>query len=101
MPGLARPVRMVAKSSLATSKALSILSSASSNVSSITSGSSFRRWVGTAGSPSYLSGVDQRPDLLTADGPDDVSLALHPEDDHRQLVLLGQRERRRIHHAQP
>ena len=38
MPGLARPVRIVAKSSLATSIALSILSSASSNVSSITCG---------------------------------------------------------------
>ena len=35
MPGLARPVRMPAKSSLATSTALSIFSSASNSVSSI------------------------------------------------------------------
>src|SRR6476661_10720769 len=117
MPGVARPVRMPAKSSLATSTAFSIFSSASSRVSSImsapsrpSSASSGR--VRRIGSHRPLSGLgcgvskrsvggDERPDLLTADGALHVAIALHAEHDHGQLVLHAEAEGRGVHHSQP
>src|ERR671921_2594596 len=111
MAALARPVRMAAKSSLATSTALSILSSASRRVSSITATpcASGRRPGGRLriptrgprpGSPTRPSsaGDDPRADPLTPDGARDVAIALHAEHDHRQVVVHAEAERGGVHH---
>src|SRR5689334_18545323 len=101
MPGVARPVRMPAKSSLATSTAFSIFSSASRRVSSIMvmllvgrrSGGRRRDVVGVPGGGLGTSPRgDQRSDLLTTQRPHDVALPLHAEDDHGQLVVHAQAE---------
>src|SRR5581483_6292328 len=97
--GVARPVRIVANSSLANSTARSIFSSASKSASSITfstpirgirllSGRSFdwRRSV-------RLLGGDQGADLLAGDRADDGVRALGAEDEHGQLVVQGQAQR--------
>src|SRR6478752_4963003 len=106
MPGCARPVRMPAKASLATSTAFSIFSSASNRVSSIIAagllricraasaavGSSVSNGAGgrahSARGPS--GGGDQRADLLAEQGAGDVAVTLHAEDDHRELVVHAQ-----------
>src|SRR5206468_1581834 len=86
---------MVAKSSLATSTAFSIFSSASRRVSSITVAPSSRRhvrrpaWTARRG-PS--PGRHERADPLTPDRTRHVPLALHPEHDHGQLVVHAQAE---------
>src|SRR5580765_8107964 len=115
MAGVARPVRIPAKSSLATSIAFSIFSSASRRVSSIMLGSfsgargaGRRSWCGQSGArcaPSLSRGRsspggDQRPDPLTTQGVHDVALALHAEDDHGQLVVHPEAEGRCVHDAQ-
>src|SRR5438046_265687 len=100
MAGVARPVRIVANSSLANSIARSIFSSASKSVSSITcSVASFRR-SSCGGQLTRLRvadwrllGGDQGADLLTADRADDRVLALGTEDQHRQLVVPAQAQR--------
>src|SRR3954471_19773732 len=98
MPGFARPVRMVAKSSLATSIAFSIFSSASRRVSSITVAPSSRHVLGRgcaspgARSAGALPGRDQRADPLTPHGACDVPVLLHTEHDHGQLVVHTQAE---------
>src|SRR4051794_14416249 len=91
MLGCARPARIAAKSSRVTSTALSIFWSASRSV-----------WLIVTASPRWWSGVgaDQRPDLLTLHDLEDVALGLHPEHDHRQLVLAAQRERGLVHDPQ-
>src|SRR5690242_7387426 len=108
MPGVARPVRIPAKSSLATSTAFSIFSSASRRVSSIMLGSfsgalvrdTSRGVVSLAHAPSRSRGRrgspggDQRPDPLTTQGVHHVALALHAEDDHGQLVVHAEAEGR-------
>src|SRR2546423_342610 len=96
MAGVARPVRIVANSSLANSTARSIFSSASKSVSSITcSVASFRR------RRDWLFGGDQRADLLTAHRADDRVLTLGTEDQHGQLVVPAQAQRGRVDHPQP
>src|SRR3954453_3635162 len=97
--GVARPVRMAAKSSLATSTAFSIFSSASRRVSSITVAPSSRRrrrrpsWTARR-APS--TGCHERADPLTPDRARHVPLTLHPEHDHGQLVVHAQAEGRRV-----
>src|SRR6478752_5993030 len=98
---------MPAKSSLRTSTALSIFSSASNIVSSImvlrflvlggASGCCHVVQVlpgaASAGGRGRWSGVGhQRADPLTEQRSGDVSRAFHPEDDHRQLVLHAEAE---------
>src|SRR5919107_6378450 len=112
MAGFARPVRMAANSSLATSTALSIFSSASRRVSSITAapcGSGGGRWAAQdsdarswPGSPARPTSArdDPRADPLTPDGAGDVAITLHAEDHHRQVVLHAEAEGGGVHHAQ-
>src|SRR4051794_8010873 len=111
MAGLARPVRMAAKSSLATSTALSIFSSASRRVSSITAApcasgrpnaaqdTDQRSRPRVASRPSS-AGDDPRADPLTPNGAGDVAVALHAEDHHREPVLHAEAEGGGVHHAQ-
>src|SRR6187200_1077977 len=91
MLGFARPARIAANSSRVTSTALSIFWSASRSV-----------WLIVTASPRWWSGVsaDQRPDLLTLHDLEDVALGLHPEHDHRQLVLPAQGEGGLVHDPQ-
>src|SRR3954453_23461013 len=107
---------MPAKSSLSTSTALSIFSSASNIVSSIMAlwlpRPSFVGWFvcfwccwGLApwagrGRRAYSGVGDERADLLTEQGPRDVSRAFHAEHDHGELVLHAEAEGRRVHHPQ-
>src|SRR6185369_14534987 len=94
--GLARPVRIVARSSLANSIARSIFSSASKSVSSIT-------WVSLQ---SLVVAVqdgfcgDERADPLTSKCPDDGVVTLGSEDQHRQFVVPAQAQRGRVRHPQ-
>src|SRR6266536_1760476 len=114
MPGRARPVRMMLKSSLATETALSIFASASRSVSSIIVRLRFTRHAlaSLAVRPPQparsclillppIQAGDQRADLLAADGPDDVPLAHEREHHDRQPVVHAQADRRGIHHLQP
>src|SRR5690348_2972179 len=99
--GVARPVRMVANSSLANSIARSIFSSASKSVSSITcSVASFGRCVAGHAVTGGSSGGDQGADLVTTDRLDDRVLALRTEDEHRKAIVLAQAERRGVGHTQ-
>src|SRR4029453_9255314 len=102
MPGLARPVRMPAKSSLATSTAFSIFSSASKSVSSIILS---RCFLGVSGRVPVCvrasHGGDERADPLTLQRARDVSFAFHAEHDHRQLVVVAEAERRLVHDPKP
>src|SRR6478752_5434869 len=102
MPGWARPVRMPAKASLATSTAFSIFSSASNKVSSIIGaallhichaagaavGSSVSNGAGRRAhcARAASAGGDQRADALPEERAGDVAVALHAEDDHREPV---------------
>src|SRR6266536_6198117 len=100
---VARPVRIVANSSLANSIARSIFSSASKSVSSITcSVASFRRLlkrgpihlqIAGRRRSDRLRGGDKSADPLAADRPDDGVLTHRAEDEHRQLVVHTQAER--------
>src|SRR5258705_13530886 len=97
LPGVARPVRMAANSSLANSIARSIFSSASKRVSSITWSASFGRLRGSSTHDGRgLTGGDQGADLLAGDSAGDGVLALGAKDQHRQFVLLAQGERGRV-----
>src|SRR6188768_2276971 len=99
MLGCARPARIAANSSRVASTDLSILPSASLRMSLITAAPSaiqlVRSWV--CGSAS----ADERANLLTLDGTQDVALGLHAEHEHRELVLPAQGEGRLVHDAQP
>src|SRR3990170_5223995 len=98
--GLARPVRIVAKSSLATETAFSIFSSASKRVSSITSVSVS---VGDGLGPSRgASGVgpDERADLLTVHRARDVAVVGEVEDDDREPVVTAQADGCPVSHLQ-
>src|SRR5690348_7008482 len=79
MPGLARPVRIDAKSSRATATAFSIFSSASKRVSSIT--------------VLLPLGGDQCSDLLTCDGPGDIAVGEEVEHQDRHAVVHAEAER--------
>src|SRR5436190_23234642 len=100
IPGVARPVRIVANSSLANSIARSIFSSASKRVSSITA--SPPRLASGGGLRGVVGGHrgDQGADLLATDGPDDGVFALGTEDQHRQAVFLAQAERGGVDHLE-
>src|SRR3954451_21243065 len=108
MAGVARPVRMTAKSSFATSTAFSIFSSASRRVSSITVAPSSRPLAsGVARAspvprpPWSLTGRDERADPLTPAGTGHVPLPLHAEHDHRELVVHAQAEGGGVEDLQP
>src|SRR5690348_16857418 len=100
--GVARPVRIVAKSSFACSTARSIFSSASRRVSSITLVLLLRSRLARRGNTQLprSRGGDQRTDSLTVDGSGEGVLAFRAEDQHRKLVVAAQSERRRVHDAQ-
>src|SRR6478672_8821624 len=108
MLGCARPARIAANSSRVASTDLSILLSASLRMSLITAApdSSRTSLFGVERGPAVAAprrgsaGADQCSDLLTLHDPQDVALGLHAEDDHRQLVLPAQGERRLVHDAQ-
>src|SRR5918912_1090645 len=101
--GVARPVRIAPNSSLACSTALSIFSSASKRISSITCSvaSLLVLMLLAGGGCGAASRGDQGTDLLAAHGADDRVVALGAEDEHRQVVLLAQAERRLVGDAQP
>src|SRR5271154_5185307 len=80
MPGLARPVRIVDKSSRATDTAFSIFSSASKRTSSIICPAAFP------------SGGDQRPDLLTSDRTGDIPVGQQVEHEDRHAIVHAQTE---------
>src|SRR5215203_1085997 len=110
MPGLARPVRMVPKSSRATETAFSIFSSASKSVSSITLVSVFcrvrslvalRTPVGRRGRRRSGVGADHRADLLTVDRAGDVALLGQVEDDDREVVVAAEADRRGVGDFEP
>src|SRR5689334_10273424 len=92
MLGCARPARMAANSSRVDSTDLSILPSASLRMSLITSAP-----CPASSRASVSARADDGADLLTLHRTQDVALGLHPEDDHRQLVLLAEGERRLVH----
>src|SRR5690606_35934888 len=101
---LARPVRIAPNSSRACAMARSIFSSASRRISSITFSPSCCRSVCCRRVvPSYRStGSKQRPGLfITTDRLDDGVRAFSTEDQHRQVVLHTQTERRRVNHPEP
>src|SRR4051812_130470 len=87
---------MVAKSSFATDRALSILSSASRRVSSITAAPCL-----LAGdvrlAPSFACRTHQRADFLPADRSQDFALSHQVEDDDRKVVVLAQADRGGVH----
>src|SRR4051812_207462 len=94
MEGLARPVRIAAKSSRVTSTAFFILLSASLRVWLITAAPRVCVSFGsTAG-----SGVpgDRRADLLTRDDPCDVPVLGEVEHDHRHVVVAAEADRRAV-----
>src|SRR3954471_17735289 len=92
--GVARPVRIVANSSLAKEIARSIFSSASKSVSSIT----YPVASSNPGRPSHRG--DERSDPLTDHSTSDGVLTLGPEHEHGQPVVHTQAERGRVHHPQ-
>src|SRR5882757_6147815 len=102
MDGCARPVRMVPNSSLATTTAFSIFSSASRRVSSITAAPV--RFL-CLHAPAADGSVIPRPayqgaDLLTAHRPRDVALFHQVENDDGQAVVHAQAHRGRVHELQ-
>src|SRR5690606_22316497 len=111
IPALARPVRMPAKSSLATSIAFSIFSSASRRVSSITTAPSFVygwcRGHSTDTSPRSpkgscaSAGRDQRADRLPRQRTGHVALALHAEHAHVHVVVAAHGQRGVVHDTEP
>src|SRR5215213_1968459 len=95
MLGWARPARIAANSSRAASTDLSILASASLRMSSITT-----EPLVLPVAKCWSAGADERANPLTLHHSQDVALGLHAEDDHGQLVLAAQRERRLVHDPQ-
>src|SRR3979490_2930883 len=94
MAGGTRPVRMAGQASFASATPFSIFSSASKRTSSITSAPVSRvvsgPWSRARPRPqtgSVVSRADQRADLLTSDGPDDVALTHQIEDDDGKIVV--------------
>src|SRR6476659_9597739 len=87
MPGLARPVRMDARSSRATDTAFSIFSSASKRVSSITL---LLPSLARPGRPP--SSGDQCSDLLTCDRARDISVGEEVEHQDGHAVVHAQTE---------
>src|SRR3954471_1177726 len=100
MLGCARPARIAANSSRVDSTDLSILLSASLRMSLITASPAQSRWVAGCWLGRGSAGADERANLLTLHDAQDVALGLHAEDDHRQLVLAAQGERRLVHDPQ-
>src|SRR6476646_11040977 len=103
MPGLARPVRIVDRSSRATDTAFSIFSSASKRVSSITSPfpvAVARPWrptpVATARPGVHQSGGDQRSDLLTCDRSGDIAVDEQVEHQDGHAVVHAEAEGGRV-----
>src|SRR6516225_11193991 len=86
MPGLARPVRIVDKSSRATDTAFSIFSSASKRASSIICVFPLRG--------------DQRSDLLTGDRAGDIPIGQQVEHQDWHAIVHTQTECGRIGHPQ-
>src|ERR1035437_7630874 len=84
------PVLMDAKLSLATSTALSMLSSASRRMSSITS----------VPSCDHLGG-DPRPDSLTHECLGHIPMLFEPENDHGQVIVHPEAECGRVEHVEP
>src|SRR5690606_6205375 len=120
--GCARPVRIVAKSSLPTETAFSIFSSASRRVSSITMTPSpcvcrlYSR--GSPTEPGHVTGIvsrtlrptdiddgfdvggDQGADLLAPDRPGDAVIHIEAEHHNRQVVVHAEAEGGRIGHIE-
>src|ERR1700742_5407388 len=89
MLGLARPVRMVDRSSRLTDTAFSIFSSASKRVSSIIS------------APRLPSRCDQRSNFVTRDGPSDIAIGQEVENQNRHAIGHAQAERGGGGHLHP
>src|SRR4051794_4761394 len=100
MAGLARPARIAEKSSRVVSTDLSILPSASLRMSLITGAPWCLPGRGRAGGSRRSAGAHERANLLTPGSAEDVALGLEADDDHRQLVLGGERERRLVDHLE-
>src|SRR6187397_2936367 len=83
---------MAANSSRATSTALDIFWSASLRVSLINASLLVR----LPGRRTGGTDADERADLFTLHDPEDVPFRLHPENDHRQVILHAQGERGRV-----
>src|SRR5580693_4247584 len=94
MDGCARPVRMPLNSSLATTTAFSIFSSASRRLSSITA-APLRCSRASRLGPAY-----QCADPLTTHGPDDITLTHQVKYDNRQVIVHAQADRGRVHYPQ-
>src|ERR1700761_3393455 len=88
MLGLARPVRMVDKSSRPTDTAFSLFSSGSKRVSSIMA-------------PLLPSGGDQRPDLLTRDRASNIAIGKQVEHQDRHAIVHTQTKCGGVGHPQP
>src|SRR6187455_2902818 len=100
--GVARPVRTVANCDCVWATALSILSIASSSVSSITVTSVPRPVApnGTPGHPEVSELVDERPLHAALDDVAQRPLLRHVEDHDRNAVVATEGDRRGIHHLE-
>src|ERR1700677_1138246 len=122
MPGLARPVRIVDKSSRATDTAFSIFSSASKRASSIIFAAPSHRCalhrrrrgscapllliaalciVAGGDHRVFPSGGDQRSDLLTSDRTLDIPIGQQVEHEDRHAIVHAQTECSGIGYLQP
>src|ERR1700674_4879434 len=89
--GLARPVRMLARSTEKCSTDLLIFDSASRRIGSIIA----------ASPPPSPPGADQSTDLLAQDDSFDVAWDQEIEDHDRNVVVHAQRHCRVVHHLDP
>src|SRR5262249_7464171 len=90
IPGLARPVRIVDRSSRATDTAFSIFSSASKRASSI-----------ICAAPALPSGGDQRSDFLTSPRTSDIPIGQQVEHQNRHAIVHTQAESGGIGYPEP
>src|ERR1700751_6067132 len=105
MPGLARTVRMVDKSSRPTDTAFSIFSSASKRVSSIMAPllliAALCIVAGCHLAPLLPLGSDQRSDLLTRNRASNIAIGKQVEHQNRHAIVHTQTECGGIGHPQP
>src|SRR6202012_5391970 len=105
MLGLARPVRMVDRSSRPTDTAFSIFSSASKRVSSIMFAPllliAALCLVAGAHVCAAPSGSDQRSDLLTCNRASNIAIGQQVEHQNRHAIVHAQTEGGGVGHPQP